>query len=66
MKKLFSVLKYTSQYKGYTALNILFNVFYALLSACRLALIAPFLKLLFENNNNDLQGILAKGEPLFN
>jgi ATP-binding cassette, subfamily B, bacterial MsbA len=65
MKKLFSVLKYTSNYKGYTALNIIFNVFYALLSACRLALIAPFLKLLFENNNSDLQGILAKGEPVF-
>ena len=65
MKKLFSVLKYTTNYKGYTALNILFNVFYALLSACRLALIAPFLKLLFENNSNDLQGILAKGEPAF-
>jgi len=65
MKKLFSVLKYTANYKGYTALNIIFNVFYALLSACRLALIAPFLKLLFENNNNDLQDILKKGEPVF-
>ncbi|MCU0360403.1 MAG: ABC transporter ATP-binding protein/permease [Bacteroidia bacterium] len=65
MKKLFSVLKYTRNYKGYTALNILFNVFYALLSACRLALIAPFLKLLFENNNSDLENIVAKGEPVF-
>lgn len=65
MKKLFSVLKYTADYKAYTALNVLFNVLYALLSACRLALIAPFLKLLFENNEQDLSSILQKGEPGF-
>lgn len=65
MKKLFSVLKYTADYKAYTGLNVLFNILYALLSACRLALIAPFLKLLFENNNNDLLTILQKGEPDF-
>ncbi|HQQ94842.1 MAG TPA: ABC transporter ATP-binding protein [Bacteroidia bacterium] len=65
MKKLFAVLKYTRHYRGFTALNILFNVLYAVLSACRLALIAPFLKLLFENSNNDLEKIMGKGEPAF-
>lgn len=65
MKKLFSVLKYTKNYKGYTFLNILFNIFFAILSASRLALIAPFLKLLFENDTDDIQSILANGEPVF-
>jgi ATP-binding cassette, subfamily B, bacterial MsbA len=65
MKKLFSVLKYTKNYKGYTALNILFNILFALFSAATLALIAPFLDLLFKNNFIELQLILLKGPPEF-
>lgn len=65
MKKLFSVLKYTRNYKGYTALNILFNVLFAVLSAATLALIAPFLDLIFKNDLPSLLKVLALGEPDF-
>jgi ABC-type multidrug transport system fused ATPase/permease subunit len=65
MKKLFSVLKYTKNYRGYTFLNILFNVLYAVLAAATLALIAPFIDLLFKNNNQGLLFILLQGPPDF-
>ncbi len=65
MKKLFSVLKYTKNYKGYTALNVLFNVLFAVFSASILALIAPFLDLLFKNNDVDNIAIVFKGQPNF-
>jgi subfamily B ATP-binding cassette protein MsbA len=63
MKKLFSVLKYTSDYKGYTALNILFNILFALFSAATLALLYPFVELLFKTDQTHLMDILAKGRP---
>jgi ABC-type multidrug transport system fused ATPase/permease subunit len=65
MKKLFSVLKYTKNYKGYTALNVIFNILFAVFSASILALIAPFLDLLFKNNDLDNIAIVFKGEPEF-
>lgn len=65
MKKLFLVLKYTKNYKGYTAANIVFNIFFAILSAFVLALIAPFLDLLFKYNELDIQNFVAKGLPSF-
>jgi ABC-type multidrug transport system fused ATPase/permease subunit len=65
MKKLFSVLKYTRDYKGYTLLNIVFNILFALLSAATLALIAPFIDLLFKNNNLELLAVISAGPPKF-
>jgi len=65
MKKLFSVLKYTKNYKGYTALNVLFNILFAIFSAYILALIAPFLDLLFKNDDLTNIQIVFKGEPKF-
>jgi ATP-binding cassette, subfamily B, bacterial MsbA len=65
MKKLFSALKYTKNYKGFTVLNIAFNILFAVFSAAALALIAPFIDLLFKNNLQELQSIAAKGEPHF-
>jgi ATP-binding cassette, subfamily B, bacterial MsbA len=65
MKKLFSVLKYTRNYKTYTVLNIIFNVLFAVFSAATLALIGPFSELLFKTNTADLQAIFQKGEPDF-
>jgi subfamily B ATP-binding cassette protein MsbA len=50
MKKLFSVLKYTRNYKGYTFLNIFFNILFAIFSAATLALIGPFSELLFKTD----------------
>ncbi len=63
MKKLFSVLKYTSNYKGYTALNIIFNVLFAVFSAATLALIGPFSELLFKAADQEVHSILARGAP---
>lgn len=65
MKKLFSALKYARHYKGYTALNVVFNIFYAVLSAAAMALLTPFIDLLFKNSFIDLSLVLAKGEPNF-
>lgn len=65
MKKLFSVLKYTKNYKGYTALNILFNILFALFSAATLALIAPFLDLLFKTSEGKIIAIMMEGPPEF-
>jgi len=65
MRKLFIALKYTKNYKGYTALNILFNILFALFSAAVLALIAPFLDLLFKYQLTDILLIIAKGPPEF-
>ena len=50
MKKLFSVLKYAKNFKGYLAANVIFNILFALFNAVSLTLAMPFLKLLFENN----------------
>jgi ATP-binding cassette, subfamily B, bacterial MsbA len=65
MKKLFSVLKYTRNYKTYTALNVLFNILFAVFSAATLALIAPFLELLFKTDFFDLLKIASEGLPEF-
>ncbi|MGE0569080.1 MAG: ABC transporter ATP-binding protein, partial [Bacteroidia bacterium] len=65
MLKLFSVLKYTKNYKGYTFLNILFNVLFAVFSATTLALIAPFLDLLFKYDLSQINEILNQGKPAF-
>lgn len=65
MLKLFSVLKYTKNYKGSTLLNILFNILFALFSAATLALIAPFLDLLFKYDLFDIAVIISKGKPNF-
>jgi ATP-binding cassette, subfamily B, bacterial MsbA len=63
MRKLFSVLKYTRNYKGYTALNILFNILFALFSAATLALINPFVELLFQSDPADILRVALKGTP---
>lgn len=64
MKKLFSVLKYTKDYKNYTALNILFNVFFSVFSVFSISLTIPFLELIFKNDAASYQTILDKGLPV--
>jgi ABC-type multidrug transport system fused ATPase/permease subunit len=66
MKKLFSVLKYTKDYKNYTALNILFNIFFAIFSVFSISLTIPFLELIFKNDAASYQTIIDKGLPIFN
>lgn len=66
MKKLFSVLKYTKNYKGYLSANVSFNILFALFNAVSLTLAVPFLKLLFEETNLVETGlILLNGKPEF-
>lgn len=66
MKKLFSVLKYTKNYKGYLTANVSFNILFAVFNAVSLTLAMPFLKLLFEETNLMETGlILLKGKPEF-
>ncbi|MES2568375.1 MAG: ABC transporter ATP-binding protein [Bacteroidota bacterium] len=64
MKKLFSVLKYTKDYKKYTALNILFNIFFSVFSVFSISLVIPFLDLLFKSNLTNYYEIVSKGEPV--
>jgi ATP-binding cassette, subfamily B, bacterial MsbA len=65
MKKLFSVLKYTRNYKSYTVLNIFFNILFAIFSASTLALIGPFAELLFKTDPADIISISLRGAPEF-
>lgn len=64
MKKLFSALKYIKNYKGNTALNIGFNILFAIFNAAALALIAPFLQLLFKDDAY-IDAIIGRGQPAF-
>ncbi|MDF2448806.1 MAG: hypothetical protein K0R26_1310 [Bacteroidota bacterium] len=64
MKKLFSVLKYTREYKKFTALNIIFNILFSVFSVFSISLVIPFLDLLFKSNLLDYQVIVSKGEPI--
>ena len=64
MKKLFSVLKYTKDYKKYTALNILFNIFFSIFSVFSISLVIPFLELIFkEEDFSKLHEVINKGIP---
>jgi ABC-type multidrug transport system fused ATPase/permease subunit len=65
MGRLFSALKYIKNYKGNTALNILFNVLFAVFNVTVFALIQPFLDLLFKSDPARISEIVAKGEPAF-
>lgn len=64
MKKLFSVLKYTRDYKKYTYLNILFNILFAVFSVFSFTFLIPFLKLIFNSDTAYYQELLHKGLPL--
>lgn len=63
MKKLFSVLKYTKDYRGYTALNIVFNIFFAIFSVFSISLTIPFLELIFKKDVTDYQEIINQTAP---
>lgn len=66
MKKLFSVLKYSRNYKGYLIANVTFNILFAIFNAVSLTLAIPFLNLLFEETNAMQTGLtLLKGPPEF-
>lgn len=64
MKKLFSVLKYTKDYKKYTVLNILFNILFSILSVFSISLVIPFLELIFTKDDADYLDLVNKGLPI--
>lgn len=64
MKKLFSVLKYTKDYKKYTGLNIVFNIIFSVLSVFSISLVIPFLELIFKKDISDYQKIVTEGAPV--
>jgi len=65
MKNLFSALKYTTNYKGYVVLNVIFNVLFAIFSAASLLLIASFIDLLFKTEPMHLMRVAVSPEPQF-
>ncbi len=65
MKKLFSVFKYTKNYRKETSLNVFFNILFSILSVFSLTLLIPFLKLIFNNDPAYYQDLLDKGLPAF-
>ncbi len=58
MKNYFRLLRHVGAYKGYAALNILFNILSVVFSLFSLTMVAPFLNVLFNQSTN------YKQEPL--
>lgn len=64
MKNLFGVLKYVKGYWSYAVLNILFNILSVIFSLFSIAMLFPFLQVLFSNDNNQLSQITEQKIPL--
>ena len=62
---LFKVLKYIKGYWRYAGLNIFFNILFSLFSVVSLALVIPFMDLLFKSSTADYLAILNSGKPVF-
>ncbi|MBP7808707.1 MAG: ATP-binding cassette domain-containing protein [Bacteroidia bacterium] len=60
MGKLFSVLKYVKGYWGYASLNIFFNILFSVFSVVSLALVMPFMDLLFKKDTADYLKVLRE------
>jgi subfamily B ATP-binding cassette protein MsbA len=65
MKNLFGVLKYVKGYWNYAILNIVFNILSVIFSVFSIIMLFPFLQILFSDNNDKLNEVIAKGEPAF-
>ncbi len=63
--KLFSVFKYIKGYWGYAGLNIFFNILFSIFSVVSLALVIPFMDLLFKSSTADYLVMLDAGKPVF-
>lgn len=63
--KLFRVFKYIKGYWNYAALNIVFNILFSVFSVVSIALVIPFMQLLFQKNAEDYLKILSEGKPVF-
>ncbi|MBK7182733.1 MAG: ABC transporter ATP-binding protein [Bacteroidetes bacterium] len=65
MKNIFGILPYVKGYWKYAIWNIVFNVLSVLFSVFSIALLFPFLQVLFSNDNSKLTELIAKGKPAF-
>ncbi|MCC7301058.1 MAG: ABC transporter ATP-binding protein [Bacteroidia bacterium] len=65
MKYIVRVFSFVRNYKKYAALNILFNILFAVFSLFSLTLLKPFLDVLFYANEEQYRTILEKGDPGF-
>ncbi len=65
MGKLFSVLKYVKGYWGYASLNIFFNILFSVFSVVSLALVMPFMDLLFKKDTADYLKVLREPARAF-
>ena len=63
--KLFRVFKYITGYWRYASMNIVFNILFSLFSVVSIALVIPFMQLLFQKDSNDYLKILSEGKPVF-
>lgn len=65
MRKFFGVLRYVNGYWRYGILNITFNILSVIFSLFSIAMLFPFLKVLFSNDPSQIVGIIMKGKPVF-
>ncbi|HEY0029313.1 MAG TPA: ABC transporter ATP-binding protein [Bacteroidia bacterium] len=63
MRKFFGVLRYVKGYWRYAIWNIVFNILSVIFSFFSIALLFPFLNVLLNNNQQEVDAILQKGEP---
>jgi subfamily B ATP-binding cassette protein MsbA len=65
MKNIFGILQYIKGYWRYAILNIAFNILSAAFSLFSIAMLFPFLQVLFSDDSNKMAEILQKGQPEF-
>lgn len=63
MKNIFGVLQYIKGYWRYAYLNIAFNILSAIFSFFSIAMLFPFLQVLFSNDSKQMEAILSEGRP---
>lgn len=63
MRKFFGVLRYVKGYWRYAILNILFNILSVLFSLFSIAMVFPFLQVLFNDNTSKLNDIASQEQP---
>lgn len=64
MKNIFGFLPYLKGYWKYAIWNILFNVLSVIFSVFSIAMLFPFLQVLFSDNPQKLMDIVEKGKPV--
>ncbi len=65
MKKFFGVLRYVKGYWRYGILNIIFNLLSVIFSLFSIAMVFPFLQILFSEDNSKMEYIIRGGKSHF-